>query len=598
MAFDGVVAKCVVDELNGMIAGGRVEKIFQPEADEVIFNIRVKNETFKLLMSASPNYPRMHITGSSKENPSVPPAFCMLLRKHLSGAKISRIEFNDFERIISVVFESVDEIGEINEKKLIIEIMARYSNIILVGSEGRIIDSIKRVGTAVSSVREVMPGKNYTFPPPQNKTSPVSLDVDRLIAQASDSGTMSIEKYLLNNIKGFSPLLCREICFRAGIDPDVRASGVPEAEARRLKYVILELMSIINSGEYTPCIAFDHEHMENPVDFHCIELTQFPFIKKLPSISMVLDMFYASRDASERLKQKKSDLLRLLTSAIQKCEKKISIHREKLREVSDKETLRLCGELLTANIHSIPKNARSVSLLNYYSQDNEYIEIPLDENLSPLENAQMYFRRYSKAKSAFANAEKQLEESLKEYEYLEGVLHYLENCTTIQEIDEIRQELAEQGLITVKRRPGGKKEVKSSAPLYFVSSEGFDILVGKNNRQNEFLTTKYAAANHIWLHARNIPGSHVIIKGRWEEVPDTTLLEAAILASYHSKARFSSNVPVDYTQVKNVRKPPGAKPGMVIYDNYRTIIVTPDEGIVNRLKQAGEEKLNQTGNDK
>ncbi|HHV99996.1 MAG TPA: fibronectin/fibrinogen-binding protein [Clostridiaceae bacterium] len=584
MAFDGIVVKSVVEELRERLKGGRIDKIFQPEKDEIILQVRSIGQNFKLILSANASYPRIHLTDLTKDNPLNPPVFCMVLRKHLSGGKILDIGFHDFERIVDLEVESINELGDVSTKKLIIEIMGRHSNIILVNNENRIIDAIKHVDNEISSVREVMPARPYMLPPSQDKISPADINIQSLLENAAKTGNISIEKFLLNNIKGFSPLLCREICYLANIDGKKPLEFLSDQSVNRLENVLQDIVNRINASDFEPCIAFEDENYENPVDFHCFRLRQYKYVKTLPSISTVLNEFYAIKDAYERLKQKKADLVKVIHTNIDRCQKKISLQQEKLREVADREKLKLYGELITANIYSIPKNAKSVSLLNYYSEEGEYIDIPLDDNLSPQENAQRYYKQYSKAKNAYASTSIQLEESLKELEYLESVSQLLDDCTTVQEINEIRQELAEQGYISLKKGPASKKQDNPSKPLCCKSSDGYYIYIGKNNKQNDMLTLKTAQANDIWLHTKNIPGSHVIIrKHTREDVPSTTLLEAAMLAAYHSKAKMSSNVPVDYTTVRNVKKPNGAKPGMVIYENYKTIIVTPEKDTINKL---------------
>lgn len=584
MPFDGVVAKCIAEELTKKLAGGRVEKIYQPEADEILLFIRARNKNFKLVMSSSSNYPRIHLTDAAKENPKVPPGFCMLLRKHLSGGRVISIEFSDFERIIGVLIEAVNELGDISVKKLIIEIMGRHSNIILVNNENKILDSIKHVDSTISSVREVMPARPYILPPAQNKTSPSELDVGLLIKNM-DSSNKTVEKFLLDNIKGFSPLLCREICHRAGIDSRTGASAIDPDTRKMLKKALDEALDDIKNAGYAPCILFEDEQYQKPLDFHCLNIEQFKHKIEPGSISETLDAFYLSRDNAERLKQKKADIYKALNNCIDRCAKKVSIHQDTLRDVADRENLRLYGELITANIHAIPCNLSSVSLLNYYSDaGDEYINIPLDPNLPPQDNAQRYFKKYARAKSAHANTTRQLEESVRELEYLESVLQMLENCTTAGEIDETRHELIEQGYIKLKRKSKIKRRQPLTEPLRFISSDGFDIYVGKNNKQNDYLTIRLAQSNDIWLHTKNMPGSHVIIKKSGREIPDRTLEEAAVLAVWHSKAKMSVNVQVDYTAVKNVVKPPGSKPGMVIYKNYKTAVVTPNKAQVESLK--------------
>jgi predicted ribosome quality control (RQC) complex YloA/Tae2 family protein len=579
------VTKSIVKELSEILCGGRIEKIFQPEADEILLNIRARGQNFKLLASASANYPRIHLTNLQRENPAVAPAFCMLLRKHLSGGKIIHVGFHDYERIVTVEVESVNDIGDLTVKKLVVEIMGRHSNIILVSDRDKIMDSIKHVDSAVSSVREVMPGRPYVPPPLQNKTSPEFLDPDKLIAAAAtEDESTSIENYLLGHIKGFSPLLCREICFRSDLDGKAPVSRLSDKEAARLKKVLSDFILGIKNCEFQPCILYEDQSRKKPADFHCIKILKSGMAEYKASISGVVDEFYYEKDRSERLKQKKADLLKVLNNNMDRCNKKLAIQQDVLREVADREKLQLYGELITANIYSIPRGSGKVFLLNYYSEDGELVDIPLDPQLSPQGNAQKYFKQYAKAKNTFLYTSRQKEETSKEINYLESVLHLLENCTSLQEIDEVRQELMDQGYLSPRKKKAGKKLEKVSSPLHFKSKDGLDILVGKNNKQNELLTLKLASSNDIWLHTRNIPGSHVIIKKTDRGIPDTTLVQAAIIAAYYSKARLSANVPVDYTAVKNVKKPGGAKPGMVIYENFKTLTVTPDESLVNTLK--------------
>lgn len=584
MPFDGIVTKNIVSELSDILTGARIEKIYQPEPDEIIINLRTKGQNLKLLLSANASYPRIHLTDVTKENPINPPVFCMLLRKHLSGGKITKIDFHDFERVVTIHIETIDELGDLTFKKLVVEIMGKHSNIILVNNENKIIDSIKHVDSDISRVREVMPARPYTLPPGQDKINPLELDIDLLFSKAKEQGDPRISKFFLNNIKGFSPLLCEEICHRADVDPRLPVSSLSEDTIQNLKKVLKEIISKIENSEFTPCIIWNGDDRQKAVDFHSLEIKQYNTVDFYPSISRVLDLFYTIKDTSERLAQKKADLAKILNNCIDRCNKKISIHMGTLREVAEREKFKLYGELITANIYCIPKNASKVSLLNYYSENGEYVEVPLDENLLPQENAQRYFKKYAKAKAAYIHATQQLEEARGELSYLESVLHSLENSNSFEEIDDIRQELAEQGYLPSKKKRPEKKNSKNFTPYTYKSTDGFYIYVGKNNVQNDFLTLKFASSNDIWLHTKNIPGSHVIIRKDRGEIPDSTLFQAAMLAAYHSKAKNSSHVEVDYTKVKNVKKPNGAKPGMVIYDNYKTIIVTPDENVVNNLR--------------
>jgi len=589
LPFDGIVAKSIVDELTGKLASGRIEKVLQPEADEIVLLVRALNRNHRLVLSASPNYPRIHLTEVVKENPASPPVFCMLLRKHLTGGRILFFEFNDYERIIGLIVENANELGDISEKKLIIEIMGRYSNIILLNSDNKIIDSIKHVDADVSSVREVMPARPYVLPPSQDKHSPATLDTAKLL-QDLDTSNQTVDKFLLERIKGFSPLLCREVCYRAGIENRTGAASLTPERRASLKAALESILSEIRESKYSPCIIYEDEQHQKPIDFHCLDIRQYKYAESAGSISQVLDTFYASRDRAERLRQKKSELYKVLNTAVERCERKLAIQEETLREVADREKFKLYGELITANIYAIGQNKESVSLLNYYSEKgDEYVDIPLDPHLLPQQNAQRYFKKYAKAKNTFIHTSRQLEDTRNELEYLESVIQTLDNCASLHEIDEVRQELTEQGYISPKKkRKAGKStskgQDKMTEPLRFRSSDGFDIYVGKNNRQNDYLTLKFARSGDIWLHTKNIPGSHVIVKLNGNKLPDRTLEEAAVLAAWHSKARMSSNVQVDYTAAKNVKKPSGAKPGMVNYVNYNTVVVNPDKALVDRLR--------------
>ncbi len=580
MPFDGIVTKSIIEELTEKLAAGRVEKILQPEADEIVLLVRAWNKNYRMVLSASPNFPRIHLTEAVKENPPAPPSFCMLLRKHLTGGRIISFGFNDYERIVNIVIEASNELGDISKKTLVIEIMGRHSNIMLLNSENKILDSIKHIDSDISSVREVMPARPYVLPPAQDKLSPSCLEPTHLL-DLFDSSSQTTERFLLDYIKGFSPLLCREVCYRSSVDGRIRAAVLPQSDRQALINSLDSILTEIKDSKYSPCVIYEDEQHRIPVDFHCMDIQQYVHKEHLQSIGQALDIFYASRDNAERLKQKRSDLHKVLNTTLERCNKKLSIQEETMRDVADREKLKLYGELLTANIYAIPQNTKNISLLNYYSENEEYINISLNPDLTPQGNAQRYFKKYAKAKSTYTYTKRQLEDTRQELDYLEGVLQLLENCTSMQEIDEVRQELVEQGYMRLRRKKANvKKKAAMTEPLHFISSDGFDIYVGKNNKQNDYLTLKKAQSNDIWLHTKTIPGSHVIIKRNGKEIPDKTIEEAAIFAAWHSKAKMSTSVQVDYTAVKNVSKPSGAKPGMVIYVNYRTAVVNPSQAKV------------------
>ena len=583
MPFDGIVTKCIVNELNDLLSGGRIDKVFQPENDEIVMLIRAKGQNHRLVASANASNPRLHLTTLQKENPATPPVFCMLMRKHVAGGRLLDISFHDYERVITLNIESVNELGDLTVKKLVVEIMGKYSNIILLNSENKIIDSVKHVDSDISSVREVMPARIYILPPAQNKELPENIKVDSIFSEENISGAKHIEGLILNIVKGFSPYTCRDICAAAGVLPKTPINQLNDSDKAKIKVALASYIDKIKSNNFSPCIVYEDKSLLRPIDFYCFEPTKEVFYKNYDLLSTALDQYYRLRDTNERLGQKMGDVLKVVKNGIERCQKKASLFNEKLREVSDRDKLQLYGELITANIYCIPEGAKSVKVLNYYNEDEEYVDIPLNEYKSAQENAQRYFKQYSKAKSIHLNVTKQLEETLSELEYLQSVLAMLENCSSRQEIDEIRQELIDQGYIRQSVKNSRKKQDKPSSPLEFVSSDGFKILVGKNNKQNDLLTLKTAASNDLWLHTKNIPGSHVIIRAERNTVPDSTLLEAATLAAYHSSAKMSYNVPVDYTTVRNVKKPSGAKPGMVTYENFKTINVTPEEEKVMKI---------------
>lgn len=585
MPFDGIVTKCIVNELNSLLSGGRVDKLFQPEADEVVLLVRSKGQNYRLVASANANYPRLHITAAQKENPQTPPVFCMLMRKHLAGGRIVDISFHDYERVITVNIESVNELGDLTVKKLAVEIMGKHSNIILLNSDNRVIDSVKHVDSDISSVREVMPARPYTLPPAQNKVLPENVNPQNIFDAAEALNAKNVESILLNHIKGFSPYTCRDICASADVDPKMSPAKLSEDQKSQLITALSAALEVIKNNRFVPCIIYQDTNYLRPLDFYCFMPSQDYIVKSYEYLSVALDDYYALRDTNERLDQKKGDVVKVVKNSIDRCEKKISIFNASLRDVADREKLKLYGELITANIYCIPQGSKSARVLNYYSEIEEYLDIPLNEYQSPQENAQRYFKKYAKAKSTHLNVTHQLEETLSELKYLESVQTMLDNCGSRIEIDEIRQELADQGYIKSTVKGNKRKQDKPSAPLEFMSCDGFQIFVGKNNKQNDLLTLKLAASGDIWLHTKNIPGSHVIIRTDRKTVPGSTLVEAATLAAYHSSAKMSYNVPVDYTPVKNVKKPSGAKPGMVIYENFKTINVTPEEEKVLKIKK-------------
>ncbi len=576
MPFDGILTHFMARELNNLLQGGRIGKIHQMDRDAVVIQVRANSENYRLLITCNAAAPRIHLTSKQYENPDTPPVFCMLMRKHLSGALIKGFTTNGFERILFMEVEATDELGDRSIKKLAVEIMGRHSNIILLNKSDKIIDAIKHVDSEVNRVRELLPARTYMLPPAQNKLDPSSKETSACLMEAACQSGKKLESFLLDNLQGFSPILCRELCARAGLDERIPASSLSSSDLTRLTETLEEMMqSLLHHGP-APVLILDPQS-GRPVDFHITAMTQFPQVKSMATISEAVDSFYQSKQTKEVISQRTAEFIKIMSRHLEKCEKRLSINVATLEENQSFEDLRIMGELITANIYALSKGMDSARLLNYYSQDEAYMDIPLSREKNPQENAQLYFKRYNKARNAYAYAESQIESLKKEQAYLESVLFAIENAEGNDQLLEIRQELFEQGYLNTSPTKGRKALDISIAPLKIISGDGFEIAVGRNNKQNDKLTLKSARHEDIWFHIKNFPGSHVVIKTDGKPVPDTTLLEAAQYAAWFSKARSAPKVEVDYTQIRNVKKPSGAKPGMVIYVNYNTLVVTPKE---------------------
>lgn len=574
MAFDTICVKKITDELSGTIIGGRIDKVHQPEKDELMISVRTVGGAYKLTISASANNARVHFSDFSKENPKTPPMFCMLLRKHLSSGKIVKISQPGYERIIEIDVESYNDLGDLTTKHLICEIMGRNSNIILCDENYRIIDSARHIDFTVSSVRQILPGIQYVSPPAQAKIPFLDSEQVKDCRLDFSNPAAACDKAIMSVISGISPAFAREIVHSAIGTTALVCGELTDLQKNKIRDKLLEYAK---RPEFSPCIIFDPNG--KPLDFSATAITHFGGdyrVEYYASMSEVVSTFYLERDKKERMHQKSADLLKLLNNNLERLTKKLVIQEKTLKDAESKERYKIFGDLLTANLYMIPKGAESVTVNNYYEPDCPEVEIQLSPLLSPAKNAQRYYKLFTKLKNAEVEMEKQRKTTLSEIEYLESTLCALENAETEADLNSIRQELSEEGYI--KRTKTGRKEAKKeSKPMHFISSDGFDIYVGKNNTQNDYLTLKFANSQDLWFHTKQIHGSHTVIKlGLDKDVPKTTILEAAKLAAYYSKARESSQVPVDYTQIKNVKKPSGAKPGMVIYDNYNTVYVTPE----------------------
>lgn len=575
MALDAVAVKALVAELQCLV-GGRVDKVHQPERDEIAIGVRTYDASYKLLISASPAHPRIHLSTHSKSNPKTAPLFCMLLRKHLASGRISAITQVGFERIVRVTIESYDELGDYTEKSLYVEIMGRHSNVILVNNEGRIIDSIKRIDESMSSVREILPGGVYELPPIQSKTALTEWETENDIEFI---GTQKVDKAIISQIAGISPLTVREMVYKVFGTTDVLSDAVNTNRYAMLKLEINKLKSRTENNDFEPCMIEDTQ-TGKLVEFSAIPIEQYETLAKIvkyESISELVDEFYYKRDVAERMRQKTADLIKLLNNHAERIAKKMSILRATLSDAEKMDTYREYGDLITANIYRIQEGHKSVEVENYFDENLGTVKITLDPSLSPSQNAQKYYKKYNKSKTALKEAQKQLEQSAEELEYIESTLAMVETADRLEDISVIRRELANEGYIKRSTNAQKKQKAEQSKPMHFVSSDGFDIYVGRNNTQNDYLTLKLANSSDLWFHTKDIHGSHTVIKlGIDKDVPKQTILEAASLAAYYSKARESSQVPVDYTTIKNVRKPNGAKPGMVIYEHYNTIYIKPE----------------------
>lgn len=588
MSFDGIVTRAVVDELKSALVGGRIDKVYQQEKDEIQIQIYNKGKNHRLLISASSNNPRIYLTQYSKKNPESPPVFCMFLRKHLIGGIILNVEQYLMDRIVVIDLSSLDELGLPIEKRLLVEIMGKHSNIILINKEnGKILDSIKRVHEDMSRIRQILPAIKYQYPPSQDKRNPLETDREEFFNLLSkDKAGIQIYKFIYFNYMGLSPLVSKEICFRANIDIDRSLGSLNDEEKEELYVAFSGIVKDLKNNNYKPLSVYDKE--ETMVAFYSLDLEMYnSYDKKYEdSISRVLDNYYRKKDIEDRIRQKSQAIRKAIQARLERTKNKLAKQKEELLDSQSREKYKIYADLISANIYRIPKGADQVELENFYDENMTILTVPLDPKLTAAQNAQRYYKRFSKLKTAEKLLLDQIPETEEEVLYFENILFSLENVEEIQELDEIREELIKEGYIkdTSRSRKKRKDQEAPSKPYHYISSDGFSILVGKNNRQNEQLTLRTARKEDIWLHVKDMPGSHVIIRRENKEVPESTLMEAAVLAAYYSKGKNSSLVDVDYTEKKNVRKPNKAKPGMVIYENYNTITVKPDRGIVNKLE--------------
>ncbi|MDO4982832.1 MAG: NFACT RNA binding domain-containing protein [Eubacteriales bacterium] len=572
MPLDAVIVHALASELSEVLEGGRIDRIQQPERDMILLTLRSKGENRKLLIAAGTGNARIHLTKAAFENPKEPPMFCMLLRKHLTGAKILSVEQTGFERILTLELETFDEMGVVTKKRLVSEMTGRGANLILVGEDGRIIDCMRRMSFGGDALRCMQPGMIYVLPPTQNRTPffrTSSGEIERIIDSADESVPM--DRWLLNTFSGLSPLICRELACRCG------------GEWPYLSAACIALRESVEKNELAPYIVYEDDR---PREFSFMPIRQYGAgcaDKCFDGFSEMLDEFYTERDRIELRNRRSKELTKTVRTMRDRVQKKIALQCEELKRSEDREAVRIRAELVTANIYRIKKGQRILECENYYEENSPVVRIELDPLKTPQQNSAAMYKQYNKLKGAFAHLSILIGENRKQLDYLNSVLDELERCESERDLADIRSELISAGVL--RKNSAKQQKIKPQQPLTFVSDDGFEILVGRSNLQNDELTTKIARRTDVWLHTKNIHGSHVIIRCDGLEVPDKTLTQAASLAAYYSQGREAGKISVDTTMVRNVKKPSGALPGKVIYTDYSTLTAQADEKLAERLRK-------------
>ena len=575
MAFDGITVACMAHELNKNLAGGRISKIAQPETDELLLTIKSQAGNFRLLLSASASLPLVYLTASNKPSPLTAPNFCMLLRKHISGGRIVSVTQPSLERVLRFEIEHLDEMGDLCRKYLVVEIMGKYSNIIFCSDQDQIIDSIKHVSAQISSVREVLPGRPYFIPETQEKEDPLTVSEGAFVS-AVCSKSAKLSKALYTSLTGISPVAAEEIVSRASLDSDRAANSYEPEELIHLYRTFRRYLEPLTEGAYEPSIYYDGK---TPAEFSCLPLSIYDNCRRevYPTISEVLETYYAEKNALTRIRQKSTDLRRIVQTALERNVKKYDLQAKQLKDTEKREKYRVYGELINTYGYNVEPGSKSFQALNYYT--GEEITIPLDPQIPVQDNAKKYFDKYGKLKRTCEAVTTLLKETGDEIEHLKSIQTSLDIALQEEDLAQIREELVQSGYI--HKRPSGNKKVKiTSRPFHYISSDGFDMYVGKNNLQNDELTFQFAKGGDWWFHAKGAPGSHVIVQTNGQELPDRTYEEAARLAAYYSSNRNAEKVEIDYIEKKHVKKPNGAKPGFVVYyTNYSMMIDSDISGI-------------------
>ncbi len=577
MPLDALCLRAVVREIAPQLIGNRIEKIQQPSRDQVVLLLRHGR---RLLLCAGANQPRIHMTGQLRDNPAQPPMFCMLLRKYIGGGRIVAVEQEPLERVVTLSIDAMDELGEMSQYRLVLECMGRHSNLILVSPDGHIIECLRRVDFEMSQQRQVLPGLFYHLPPRQEKLSPLDTGEEAfLVALSGAAEDAPLDGWLLDTFTAISPLVARELVYRACGSTDATVGQGRSA----LWAVFKAWQESILAEESSPQLLVRQEKYADFTYLPIYQYGDYAACQQLESFSTLLDAFYEGREQAERVRQKGQDLLKTATNARDRVRRKLALQEKEYAQTLQRDHLRICGELITANFYRLSRGMSRASLENYYEENCPAIEVPLDPRLSPQENAAKYFKQYNKAKTAEKILSEQMSRGREELAYLESVLQQLSQSETEQDFNDIRAELTEGGY--VKNR--GKKQPafqRPSKPREFRSSAGLRILVGRSNRQNDQLTCKMAAPRDLWFHTQKIHGSHVILCTEGGEADEQSIVEAATLAAYYSQGRESGKIPVDYTPVRYVKKPGGAKPGMVVYTTYQTVLVSADAQLVKSLQ--------------
>ena len=579
MAFDGMTIAGIVKEIDEKITGGRIYKIAQPEKDELLLTIKNNSGQTRLLMSADASLPLIYMTEANKPSPMTAPNFCMLLRKHLQNARIISVTQPGLERIVKFELEHLNELGDICRKYLVIELMGKHSNIIFYDDKNMIIDSIKHISGMVSSVREVLPGREYFIPKTQDKVDPMQVTKEEMKA-ALLKNSMPAFKAVYMEFTGISPCMAHEVCYRAKVDSDKPTGDLSPEEMDALAEHFWLVMQDVKEGNFKPNIVYENKQ---PKEYAVIPLTSYDKEHTLffDSVSQLLEHFYAEKNLVTRIRQRSVDLRRIVQTALERNVKKYDLQMKQLADTEKREKYRVYGELLNAYGYGVESGAKSMEALNYYT--NEMITIPLDPTLTPGENAKKYFDKYQKLKRTYEALTTLTQETKEEIDHLQSVNTSLDIALREEDLVQIKEELIESGYI--RRKGGTKKEKITSKPFHYISSDGFDIYVGKNNYQNEDLTFKFATGNDWWFHAKGIPGSHVVVKTNGAEMTDRAYEEAGRLAAYYSQSRGQEKVEIDYTQKKNVKKPNGSKPGFVVYYTNYSLVIDSD---ISALRMAEE----------